>query len=70
MAVETAKINIRYTIYYGKYLAHKCIYIPSDLCLGDIPGFRHFVCVRQQVDADCVISIEYNSELPNHVSKS
>ena len=35
-----------------------------------IPWFRNFICVRQPADKDCVISIEYNSELLNHMSKN
>ena len=31
--------------------------------------FRHFAWVRQPADTDCVISVEYYSELLNHVSK-
>ena len=38
--------------------------------LGEILWFCHFVWVRQLADADCVISIEYYSELLNHVSKN
>ena len=37
---------------------------------GEIPRFRLLVYVRQSADADCVISIEYNSELLNHMSKN
>ena len=32
--------------------------------------FRHFAWVGQPADADCVISVEYYSELLNHVSKN
>ena len=38
--------------------------------IGQIPCFRHFVWVRQPKDADCVISIEYYSDLLNHASKN
>ena len=37
---------------------------------SEIPYFQHFVLVRQLDDADCVISIEYYSELLNHVRKN
>ena len=45
------------------------IYIHMILNYDRIPYLRHFVWVRQPMDADCVISIEYYSKLLNHVSE-
>ena len=36
MAVDTAKINMRYKIYYGKYLARECRPAASGRGLCDI----------------------------------
>ena len=35
----------------------------------DLPWFRYFLWVRQPADANCVISVEYYSELLNHASE-
>ena len=44
-------------------------WVPRNLSVGEIPWLWHFMCAWKSADADCVISIEYNSELGNHVSK-
>ena len=40
-----------------------------DVCLGEIPCFRHFVRVQLPADVDCTTLIEYYSVLLNHLSK-
>ena len=49
----------RYKYNQGKFSSIMENYENGRPSLDEIPCFRHIVRVRQPVDADCVISIEY-----------
>ena len=56
------------------YTLSSSVYLPGPWWaahqpwVGTILWFRHLVCVWQSADADCLISIEHNSDYLNDVS--
>ena len=66
---NVAKFNVRKEEFREKERFEEFSTTPSPL-LGNIPCVRPFVWVRQPSGTDCAISIEYDSELVNQVSKN
>ena len=56
--------NLIYSLLKVQILS--CFYKLRTLKLEEILCFRHFVWLRQQAEADMVISIEYYSDFQNH----
>ena len=67
---EESKLSRTFFMFVYSVVFHfdKILFIIFGFICRRDSMFRHFVWVRQPADADYVISIEYYSELLNHVS--